>query len=304
MKLSIITPVYNASVHHLQALSASIPDAVGTLPFEWLLVDDHSERDDTRNCLEQLARHPRTRLMRNERGKGAAGARNHGAANASGRLLVFADADDLFVPGALQFLVTAIDDNPRIRWLAGDFMDFDDRATDPVATPALPSTADVTIEHWPDAAQRLIFETLFTQGSYVIDKALFDRARGFDERFRIGEDWYLWMHLAVRRELYYSHRVVLLQRRGHTSTMSGPLGLTDAIVRPYIVARSDPRFTAYRKPLRWRIYHLYRLLSKRNQAEDGRGAAVRFAAMAALWGVNEPRQWMNVLRALAGRQVR
>lgn len=303
MQLSIITPVYNTAPHHLLALSASIETSTAALEYEWLIIDDHSEQAATRRCLEQLAEQEQTRLLRNQRGKGAASARNLGAANAAAVLLTFVDADDLLLPGSLQFLVDEMTQRPQVRWLAADFAEIDDETTvapenDPLAA------ADSEIEHWPNAAERLISETLFTQGSYIIDRQLFRQAGGFDERFLIGEDWYLWMRLAIRCELYYAHRVVMLQRRGHTSTMSGPLSLTDAVVRPYVAARADPQFAAVRKPLRWRIYHLYRLLSKRNQAAGRRRETIRFATLAALWAIDEPRQWLDAIRALVGLQLR
>lgn len=302
IRLTIITPVFNTPVDYLSALAASVLPEMRSLAAEWLLVDDRSDDAATLSRLETLARDPGVRLLYNGGTRGAAGARNFGAARAAGQRLFFIDADDLLVPGALAALLDAMARNPRIRWLAGDFEQFSDRPPPPPSAP--PEHRAVVVEHWPDAADRLVAETLFNQGSYVIDRALFLEAGGFDERFRLGEDWLLWMCLAVRGELYRCNLCVFWQRRGHASLMSGPLTATAAVVAPFLAARRDPRFAAQKRRLRWRIFGLYRLLAVRNQTLGRHLQAARFALLAALWAVNEPQQWLNVLRAALGRAPR
>ena len=303
-RLSIITPVYNTMPEYLQALARSLGDAVGDVAVEWLLIDDGSESVGTLDCLRMLAREPHVRLERNARADGAAGARNHGASIAAARRLMFLDSDDLLEPGSVEKLFSCMEQNPRVRWLAGDFKQFHEQP--PLVDKAVRSdSAGVTAPvHWPDAVNRLVFETLFNQGSYIVDRDLFWEAGGFDEKFQIGEDWLLWMRVAIRGELYRCPTMVLWQRRGHRSIMSGVLTDTAEIVAPYLAARRDPQFSDQRRLLRWRIFRLYRLLSQRNEVLGYRVNTIRFAWLAAAWAINEPRQWMNALRALVGLRLR
>ncbi|MCG6965511.1 MAG: glycosyltransferase family 2 protein [Chromatiaceae bacterium] len=304
IRLSVVTPVFNAQVDQLRALAASLHAAVAGAAAEWLLIDDHSDRAETLACLDELAREPGVRVLCNPGRKGAAGARNHGAGQAQADLLFFVDADDLLLPGSIKHLLEILAGRPGIRWLVGDFEDFSGPAPDLHAALEEHGQPGTEVENWPDAANRLVFETLVNQGAYIIDKALFAELGGFDPRFTVGEDWYLWMRLAVRRELHHCNCLVMLRRRGHASTMSGPLSATAAIVAPYLAARRDPLFAAQRRLLRWRIYRLYRLLSERNRVLGRRAATTRYALLAAVWAINEPQQWANVWRALSGSELR
>lgn len=304
IRLSIITPVFNAPRGYLTELADALLLQMPGLDAEWLLVDDGSDRADTLAALTALAQHAGVRLLRNAERRGAGAARNFGAAQSRGTWLYFIDADDLPVPGALGRLLGLLRSHPGVRWLAGGYEQFDDGLAPADLNVGVPAEDDPAVEHWPDAVRRLIFETLFNQGSYLVERSLFLEAGGFDERFRIGEDWLLWMRLAARGELYYCRLQVFWQRRGHGSLMSGPLSATAAIVAPYLAARRDPRFASHRRPLRWRIFRLYRLLAERNQALGRRTRAVRFAFLAAFWALNEPQQWINVLRAARGSALR
>lgn len=301
-KMTIITPVFDTPAAYLDALCATLSPIVDGDTTQWLLVDDGSTRTGTCAALATLEGRPGVSVIRNAGRKGAAGARNFGARTSESDWLYFIDADDLPVVSNLQLLRTVVESRPDIGWLSGDFEQFEEAAPAP-PDPAIEQTGPI-VTHWADAAARLVFETWVNQGSYIIRRELFFAAGGFDERFEIGEDWLLWMRLAADGKLFYLPRVVYWQRRGHASTMSGPLSLSDAIVRPYLAARREARFAGYRKPLRWRIIKLYRLLAERNQQVGRRGPSVRFALQAALWSVNDLQQWTAVLRAALGQPIR
>lgn len=305
IRLSIVTPVFDTPADYLSALAACVSPLLAATASEWLIVDDASQREDTRAWLARAAGRPGLRLLRQAANRGVAAARNAGAAQAAGAYLVFVDADDLIVPAALASLLQTIERHPAIRWLAGEFEQFTDT---PPPIDCRMTAADaarvVAVEHWPEVAPRLVFETLFNQGAYIIERRLFLDSGGFDRRFRIGEDWYLWMRLALRGELHHCALQVLWQRRGHASIMSGGLSSSAALVAPYRAAWRDARFRRLRRPLRWRIFHLYRLLAQRNRTLGRYLPTLRFSLLAAIWGINDPRQWLNVLRALGGASLR
>lgn len=300
--LSVVTPVFNTPAEYLTALADCLPAAIRGNPYEWILVDDHSNDAQTRAALETLAQQSVVRSISNAAAKGAAGARNTGARNASGKYLLFVDADDLLQPGGIALLLQAVQTNPAVRCVVAEFEQFDGAPSENDIDPNLLDDAACAIRHQPDIARRLIFETLFNQGSYLVERELFFELGGFDERFRIGEDWLLWMRLAVRQEIYHCRRLVMWQRRGHASVMSGELVTTEAVVAPYLAARQEPDFAGLKKPLRWRICKLYRVLAERNLDAGDRGRAIRFAGKAALWSINDPAQWRNLLRVIVGRR--
>ncbi len=304
LTLSLITPVFNTPPDYLSALAQSLPAAVGRPSYEWVIVDDGSTDGRTREMLDKLAAQPEVRLLTNTKTKGAAGARNTGAEASQAPYLVFVDADDLLQPGGIASLLEAFEGSPRVRCVVADFEQFERTPGDVDVAPQLLADSQCVPAHEPDIARRLVFETPFNQGSYVVERSLFFDLGGFDERFRIGEDWLLWMRLAARKEIYYCRRLVMWQRRGHASVMSGSLSATQAVVAPYLAARRDVQFADLKKPLRWRIGKLYGVLAQRNADSGSYRRAVRFALLAALWSVNDFRRWWNVVRAAVGQVPR
>lgn len=96
INLSIIIPHYN-STELLQALIASVPEREDV---EILLIDDNSTEHPKRLMDIVGTRPKQIRLFYNEPGKNSAGAcRNIGLEHAAGKWLLFADADDYFMPG-------------------------------------------------------------------------------------------------------------------------------------------------------------------------------------------------------------
>lgn len=100
--LSVVIPVRNGATtigRCLQAALASQHD-----DFEVVVADDGST-DDTVQVIERF---PRVRLVKLAQHKGAAGARNAGAAAARGEILFFIDADCLLMPDAVRNAANAM----------------------------------------------------------------------------------------------------------------------------------------------------------------------------------------------------
>ena len=104
--LSIIIPHYN-DVSGMKRLLQSIPDE----PIDILIIDDQSAEDVVVNLvnlvhLEQAKRkYTLLTLLRNTGTKSAGACRNLGLQQAQGKYLLFADADDIFVPYFYQMVL-------------------------------------------------------------------------------------------------------------------------------------------------------------------------------------------------------
>jgi glycosyltransferase involved in cell wall biosynthesis len=91
-RISVIIPAYEAANHLGSCLQALQQQTSANSQYEVIVVDDHSE-DQT----GEIARAQGVRLLRHERNRGAAAARNTGATAALGDTLLFIDSD--VVPG-------------------------------------------------------------------------------------------------------------------------------------------------------------------------------------------------------------
>jgi len=108
MKLSIITPAWNAEAHIAECLRGVL--AVPSDEIEIVVVDDGSS-DQTAEVVRQFAS-PQVKLISHETNQGVMKARETGIRNASGDFVTFLDSDDTIEPGAYQkILQKAVDED-------------------------------------------------------------------------------------------------------------------------------------------------------------------------------------------------
>ena len=97
MKISVITPVYNAEKYITQAVESALqfPEL-----YEIILVEDKSPDNALEVCKKLAEKHDRVKLFQHpDKGNHGAGAsRNLGIKNATGDFIAFLDADDYYLP--------------------------------------------------------------------------------------------------------------------------------------------------------------------------------------------------------------
>jgi succinoglycan biosynthesis protein ExoO len=105
MKVSVIIAAYNADQCIGRAIASALSQTLR--PHEILVVDDGST-DSTVELIETLANNdPSIRLVRQAENGGPAAARNTGIEHATGDWIAILDADDMFLPNRLSYLVEA-----------------------------------------------------------------------------------------------------------------------------------------------------------------------------------------------------
>jgi len=101
MKISVITPVYNAEKYVTQAVESALQfDEV----FEIILVEDKSPDEALEVCKKLAEKYDRVKLFQHpDKGNHGAGAsRNVGLEKASGDFIAFLDADDYYLPNRFE----------------------------------------------------------------------------------------------------------------------------------------------------------------------------------------------------------
>ncbi|MBN1591770.1 MAG: glycosyltransferase [Candidatus Coatesbacteria bacterium] len=112
LSLSVVIPVYNAHETLGKTLAAAF--ASDYPDFEVIVVDDCST-DQSREIAGQFP----ARLIRQPRNSGVASARNKGAEEAKGEIIVFIDSDIVLAPDSLRKFADAFLSDPEIQVVGG-----------------------------------------------------------------------------------------------------------------------------------------------------------------------------------------
>ena len=114
MKLSIIVPSYNSSRFIRETLDSILNDQ-DSVPIELIVVDGGS----TDNTLDILRSYGNKLRWISERDNGEPDAINKGMAMATGDVLAYIDADDVYYPYALKKVAKYFNEHPEAMWLYG-----------------------------------------------------------------------------------------------------------------------------------------------------------------------------------------
>jgi glycosyltransferase involved in cell wall biosynthesis len=180
--VSVIIPAYNAAEFLAETLDSALLQTHSD--FEVLVIDDGST-DDTSAIAASYG--PPVRLIRTAN-QGAALARNTGIDAASAEFAAFLDADDLWEPDKLARQLDRIDE--RCRFVYTDTISFGHEELTGIRMSSgglLPSG---------DVVAKLIEGNFIATSSVLLDLEIARRAGGFDPKFRIAQDWILWLRAA------------------------------------------------------------------------------------------------------------
>ena len=110
--ITVVIPLYNKETSIAQSLKSVLSQEYDD--FEVVIVDDGST-DGSVGVVEAM-NDPRIRLIKQENG-GPSKARNTGVKNAKGEWILFLDADDELLPGALRMFRDAINSHPEFNFI-------------------------------------------------------------------------------------------------------------------------------------------------------------------------------------------
>jgi glycosyltransferase involved in cell wall biosynthesis len=182
---SVIVPTYNHAAFLVAALQSALDQTVS--PHEVIVVDDGST-DNTAEVLGQFA--GRIRKISQEN-RGVAAARNAGATVATGKILAFLDADDLWLPRKLERQLECFAKDPGVGLVhcGIKLIDGQDRTV---------GTRIDGMEGWVSREMLLLHRAviLAAGSTSIIPRDIFHQVGGFDERLSTSADWDLCYRIA------------------------------------------------------------------------------------------------------------
>jgi teichuronic acid biosynthesis glycosyltransferase TuaG len=211
--VSIIMPAYNASRHIAESVQSALAQ---TYPHWELLVVDDGSTDDTAEVVQGfITSDPRIRYFSRPNG-GQAAARNTGLRKASGDLVAFLDADDLWLPEKLESQLAVLDGTGADLVYCDGYVFYDDGSPEQSDLFAVvPGAADAA------TMLRLLYAyNRIATLSVVVRREALDRVGMFDENRRIQncEDYDLWIRMARAGCSFYGMPEKLMRYRRHAGS--------------------------------------------------------------------------------------
>ncbi|MGA8213423.1 MAG: glycosyltransferase family A protein [Candidatus Sulfotelmatobacter sp.] len=211
-EVSTIIPAFNAERTIVQAIDSAL--AQDCEDHEVVVVNDGST-DATSAVLQKYSNRIQIITLPN---RGASVARNAGVAGSTGRYLAFLDADDIWLPGKLEIMTSALKRNPLASLAFSDYSFIDDNGA---ACGELAFGHAFAIEEL--ASERFLpvfsFGTGILPSTWVIPRQVFERTGGFCEEFKRVDGFEdQWMLLLLRElgEFVYVPGKLTLYRVGES----------------------------------------------------------------------------------------
>jgi glycosyltransferase involved in cell wall biosynthesis len=252
VELSVVIPARDAGAvigDQLDALAAQRWEG----RWEVVVAVDAGSVDGTADIVyRRTGGSPPVRVVAVPAGAGPGAARNAGAVAASGGALAFCDADDVVADG----------------WVAaiGEALRHHEFVTGPLELDRLNPAWIVEARGRSFADRRPVFEGILPYASSCnlgLRRALFERARGFDPTWRVGEDLELSLRLWLEgAEVHFEPGAVVHYRYRPTLRSTYRQARSYGLVRPLLAerlrgaGRAAPKRAAGLRNWAWLLRHL------------------------------------------------
>jgi len=241
VKISVVTPVLNEE-RYIRRTVESVLGQRGDFELEYIVCDGGS----TDRPLEILAEYAgRIRLIHDQE-KGPQKAINKGMQTATGDIMGWLGADDLYLPGALDTVAGVFAKNPGLQWLygRGDYIDEDGKVI------RRPITWYRNLLGCFYSRHVLLCENYIAQAATFWRPELWRKAGPLNEKYVAAWDYDLWLRLGKEARAL-SVRKLMIQARRHKEPISENFYVTQFAEEYEICPRH--------------VVRVYRLVHKCNQ---------------------------------------
>jgi glycosyltransferase involved in cell wall biosynthesis len=210
--VSVVLPTFN----RLQFLRAAVGSVCAQTFTDWeLLIADDGSGGETREYLASLAHDPRICVLYLPHTGRPSAVRNAALRRARGGYVAFLDSDDLWAPRKLERQVETLRARGNSQWSYTAFLQIDargDALPDEARRPWVPYEGDI---FEPAVTGRASLRT----PTVLATRQLLAQAGDFDEALLSGEDFDLWLRLALLSDVaVIDEPLVYVRRHGESHT--------------------------------------------------------------------------------------
>ena len=199
-RFSVIMPLYNKAPYVRKAVESVVEQTYGD--WELIVVDDCST-DDSATVVEKIV-DPRIRIVRLGVNGGVGAARNRAVAESTAAHICFLDADDWWEPTFLEEMAGLVERHPGAGIYGTGYYIVKNGRKRVAPIGVDEGFTEGEINYCQVYARTLCMP--LTSISVCMPRRVFDEAGGFPTDVKLGEDFLLWLRIAL------THKTVLLNR--------------------------------------------------------------------------------------------
>jgi glycosyltransferase involved in cell wall biosynthesis len=212
MRVGVIIPVFNRLSRLRRAVESVLAQQRTGLDFDLVVVDDASTRD--LSAVRSVVKGAGHSWISQSANRGPAAARNAGVAVLSAEIewLAFLDSDDEWLPGKLAAQIEWVQADPAVRvfqcrekWM---------RDGQPAKRPQ--RLREPEGEIFSECVERCCI----SPSAVMLRRYLFEEIGGFDERYRVCEDYQLWLRIALREEVGLLDQELVIKHGGEDDQLT------------------------------------------------------------------------------------
>lgn len=218
MRFSVIIPLYNKAPYVKKAIDSVLAQTYKD--FELVIVDDGSKDNSVNIAQQTIDGHGNCRLLKQEN-SGVSMARNNGVATSNGDYLCFLDADDWWEPTFLEEMDKIIVEFPEAGIYGTNYTIVNEtKRKTRIAAIGVDEGFVKGYINYCQVYAKTMYMPLWT-GAVCIPRGVFGEMGGFPKGVKLGEDFVLWIHIALKykvaflnKSLSYYNQDVDLANRG------------------------------------------------------------------------------------------
>lgn len=223
--ISIIIPLYNKRDQISSTLESVLQQSFQD--FEIIVIDD----DSTDGSADAMSEYLHKVRYVHQQNSGPSAARNHGIELSLGKYIAFLDADDVWEVDKLKHQIVFLNEHPEIQWCATNYRIETDGVVEfsPVSFEGW-----LIVDDWFTAHLNELKSKLSVTSGILIDRALFESAGVFDTAIPAGQDFDLWVRIALQAKKYaFSSEPLWVYRKTNDSVSSASDVKFDSVTKLY-----------------------------------------------------------------------
>ena len=197
---SVIIPLYNKAPYVRKTVESVLGQTLGD--YELIIIDNGSN-DGSSEIVAEFT-DPRVRIVRLEENVGVSNARNKGVSLSTSPYITFLDADDWWEPTFLEEMAGLIERHPNAGIYGTSYWMVKNSKKRLAPIGVDDGFTEGEINYCTVYAKTLCMP--LTSITVAIPRAVFDEAGGFKPHLKLGEDFDLWIRIALKYKVVFLNK--------------------------------------------------------------------------------------------------